>query len=79
VDDARPMGQVSLLLASEVIVEAVDDEDGDEGQRQGDDADEAKCQARLEGPRGEPAEERQPAAVRRFSARRTRNRRLVRS
>jgi hypothetical protein len=76
-DDARACPQFGLLLTREVVVEPVDDEDGDEDERQRDDADEAERQARLEGPGRElPQKSRQPAPGGRVSVRRTRSRPL---
>jgi hypothetical protein len=76
-DDVGSRPQFGLLLTREVVVEPVDDEDGDEDERQRDDADEAERQARLEGPGRElPQKSRQPAPGGRVSVRRTRSRPL---
>ena len=55
-DELRPLIEVDLLLAGEVVVEAVDDEDGHQAERQRDDEQEGQRQATLEGPREEPAQ-----------------------
>ena len=63
VDRFRALVEVGHLLAREVVVETVDDEDRDERQRQRDDGQEREGQAALEGPRDEPAQTtRQPGS-----------------
>ena len=55
-DGLGALVEVGLLLAGEVVVEPVDDEDRDERQGQRDDGQEGAGQATLEGPREEPAQ-----------------------
>ena len=50
-DRGLPLGEVGVLLAGEIVVEPVDDEDADEPQCQGDDGEERDREPRLEGPR----------------------------
>jgi hypothetical protein len=79
-DDAGPRAQLGLLLAREVVVEAVYDEDRNEDEGERDDPNEAERQARLERPRCQlPQDSWQPTPPTRptgVSARRTRSRPL---
>ena len=76
-DDAGACPQLRLLLPREIVVKPVDDEDGDEDERQRDDRDEAERQARLERPGRElPQNSWQPAPGWGVSVRRTRSRPL---
>lgn len=76
-DDARACAELCLLLAREIVIEPVDDEDRDEDEGQRDDPDEAQRQARLERPGDEPLQDSgQPSPARGVSVRRTRSRPL---
>ena len=77
-DRLRALLEICELLAAEVVVEAVDDEDGDETQGQGDDRQEGEGQPALESPREEPAQAHREADTPRItlSARRRRSRHL---
>ena len=63
VDRLRALVEVGLLLAREVVVEPVDDEDRDEQQGQRDDGHEGAGQATLEGSREEPAQSTREAGA----------------